>query len=251
MNKPGQILKVYFGVSVTPLWSNILAMFLTVVYVQIILLMGNFMKEKGISADLSRKFIHIGAASWIICWPWFDDSHPTWMLNIFVPLIQSLKLFYKGAIKLDPNDTDVQTMSRTASPKELLYGPLQFCLFMCYLGLFKFRTVEGCILMAASGIGDGIAPLIGRMKGSHHFRLPFGGKKTLEGSIFGVCLGTFVAMCTFPMLCNVPPLQLTYMIKLAAYSTLFEAASPEGWDNIFLPFMMHLTLKYGQCTYDS
>ena len=46
----------------------------------------------------------------------------------------------------DPDDLDVQTMSRSSSPSELLYGPLQFTLFMMYCGTTKFMTIEGTIV---------------------------------------------------------------------------------------------------------
>lgn len=239
----GKILQHHFGLVLTPVWNNILATLLTVAYVHIILLLGDLIKKAGASSDVSRKFVHIGAASWIICWHWFDDSHWTWRLNIFVPFIQGLKLFYKGTFA-DSTDVDVQVMSRQGNPKELLYGPLQFCTFMCYLGLFQFMTLEGCVLMAATGIGDGIAPLIGKLYGDHKYRLPMGGEKTLEGSFFGVFMGTLLASLIFPLVNGLPTLKIYSALKCAILSTLLEAGSPEGFDNVFVPLMMKLILNY-------
>jgi len=67
----------------------------------------------------------------------------------------------QGAILKDPNDIDVRTMSRSSSPNELLHGPLQFTVFMMWVGLNRFMTIEGAILVAALGIGDGIAAIVG------------------------------------------------------------------------------------------
>ena len=54
-------------------------------------------------------------------------------------------------------------MSRSSAPSELLYGPLQFTIFMMYVGTQLFMTLEGAILVAALGIGDGIAPIVGKL----------------------------------------------------------------------------------------
>lgn len=34
-------------------------------------------------------------------------------------------------------------MSRSSSPSELLYGPLQFTIFMMYCGTLQYMTIEG------------------------------------------------------------------------------------------------------------
>lgn len=68
----------------------------------------------------------------------------------------------------------------------LLFGPLQLSLLMVWLGLTKFMTEEAAILLAAVGIGDGIAPLIGNRYGRHVYRMPFSNNKTMEGSVCGV-----------------------------------------------------------------
>ena len=64
---------------------------------------------------------------------------------MLVPTVMSLKLVYKGLILADPMDVDVRIMSRSSSPSELLYGPLQFSVFMIWLGMTKFMTREGMV----------------------------------------------------------------------------------------------------------
>ena len=70
-------------------------------------------------------------------------GHWSWRLNVLVPTVMCIKFFYKGLILADPNDVDVRIMSRSSSPSELLYGPLQFGGFMIWLGITKFMTTEG------------------------------------------------------------------------------------------------------------
>jgi len=143
----------------------------------------------------------------------------------------TVKLFYKGAILRDPNDIDVQTMSRTSSPSELLYGPLFFTIVMTYLGLYKFHTSEAAIVMAALGIGDGIAPIIGTLYGRHRFRTPFGSMKSLEGSIT-VFLGTILGCYLFLWKLNLPLLPLRYSLIYGAVAAVMEACSPGAFDNL-------------------
>jgi len=142
------LLKEYTGMNtdfITPLGNNILCALFTVIYTRCMMDIASrvIMHRLGFHADVSRKFIHVFAGCWILFWPLFDVTHWSWRLNVLVPAVISVKLFYKGAIIADPNDIDVQTMSRSSSPSELLFGPLQFSLFMMYCGTTKFMTIEG------------------------------------------------------------------------------------------------------------
>ena len=106
---------------------------------------------------------------------------------MLVPAIYTIQLFVKGAILKDPNDTDVQTMTRTGSPAELLNGPILFTILMTIVGLKLYRNQLGVVIMACLGYGDGIAPLVGYYFpcGTHYPTFPFGpnDKKTLTGSL--------------------------------------------------------------------
>lgn len=134
-------------------------------------------------------------------------------------------------------------MSRSSSPSELLYGPLQFTLFMCYCGTTKFMTIEGVLLMASLGIGDGIAPIIGRYYGNIKYRIPLGSKKSLEGSFFGVMLGTIGGSYFFIYMLGLPMVDYILLIKVGVIAMVGEAIAPVNWDNVFMPVFIHFTLK--------
>lgn len=163
----------------------------TIVYVKAVIGFCGFCVRRGYLAPrISRKMIHIAAGSWVIFWPLFDQDHWTWKLNVVVPFMYSIQLLVKGIFLKDSSDVDVQTMSRTGSPRELLNGPLCFTLAMTLVGLRLFRTQLGVVVMACLGFGDGMAPLVG-----HYFpfwqypTFPFSGDtKTMSGSV-----GCFVA----------------------------------------------------------
>jgi len=200
-------------------------------------------KRLGFNADISRKFIHVMAGCWILFWPLFDVTHWSWRLNILVPSVMSVKLFYKGFVLADPNDFDVQTMSRSSAPSELLFGPLQFTFLMMYCGTTKFMTMEGALLMASLGIGDGIAPIIGRYYGHIKYRFPLGGEKSVEGSFFGV-LGTVGGSYFFIHMLGLPMIPYQNLIKVGIISTIAEATAPGNWDNITVPLILHLSIKH-------
>jgi dolichol kinase len=171
-----------------PIHQNILVALATVVYVKAVVGSCELLVSKQLlSLMISRKTIHIAAGSLIAFWPLFDTDHWTWKLNVLVPAIYAVQLFVKGAILRDPTDPDVQTMTRTGSPTELLNGPLLFAILMIYVGLELYGTQLGVVILACLTYGDGIAPLVGYYFpcGTHYLTFPFGkdDKKTLMGSL--------------------------------------------------------------------
>ena len=178
-----------------PMYRNLAAALLTVVYVKVVIGLCNWAVSQNILAPkISRKCIHIAAGSWIIFWPIFSKEHWTWKCNILVPAVYTVQLFVKGAIlNVGSSDEDVKTMTRTGSAAELLLGPIFFTILMCIVGLNFFRTQIGVVIMSMLGFGDGIAPLIGYYFPMGYYpTYPFGptDKKTVTGS-----LGFFVASC--------------------------------------------------------
>jgi len=174
--------------SLDPLQQNILAAISTVFYVKAVVGFCDLAVSRQILAPkISRKCIHIAAASLILFWPLFNTDHWTWKLNVLVPAIYTVQLFVKGAILKDPNDQDVKTMTRTGSPAELLNGPIMFTIIMTYLGLEMYRSQLAVVIQSCLGFGDGIAPLVGYYFpcGTHYPTFPFGpnDKKTLTGSL--------------------------------------------------------------------
>ncbi len=102
----------------------------------------------------------------------------------------------------------------------------------------------GALLMASLGIGDGIAPLIGRYYGNIEYRFPLGGKKSVEGSFFGVFLGTVGGSYFFLHMLGLPMVPHENLIKVGIISMVAEATAPGNLDNIFVPVVLHFSLKH-------
>ena len=220
----------------TPLAQNLLATVAVVVYIKgVIAICDRLVVGKRLSPSLSRKIVHIAAGSWLVFWNLYTTAHWTWRLNIGVPLLFTLTLFLKGAIVRDRDDADVRTMSRTGAPYELLLGPLFFTLVMDVVGLAFFRQQVGALMMAAVGVGDGLAPMVGGRLGDKSVRYTLlGREKTLEGSA-AVFVGTWAASWLFLRALGLPQIGSTERHALACVSTVVEAFSPPDVDNLLIP----------------
>jgi hypothetical protein len=87
---------------------------------------------------ISRPMLHMVFSSAVIFWPYFDQSEWSWRLNALVPAVMCSRMVYKGAIVRDPADPDVQNMSLSSSPGDLLFGPCYLALIMWWLGMYQF-----------------------------------------------------------------------------------------------------------------
>lgn len=172
--------------SLKPFHQNLLTSAVTLVYVKSVVSLCDFAVSKEIlSPEVSRKIVHMAAGAWPMFWPYFDETHPSWRLNITVPFLYMLQLS-KSAISGDRDDPLVKTLSRTGDPNELWYGPLFFTLVMNFTGLFAFRERESIYIMSCLGFGDGVAPLIGSWYPYGRYPThPFDekSKKSLTGSL--------------------------------------------------------------------
>lgn len=235
-----------------PLHQNLIACLWTICYVKMVV--GGcdvLLNRRYLSSRLSRKLIHIAAGSWILFWPLFNEEHPSWRLNVTVPAIYSVQLFVKGALIQDPNDPDVQSMSRTGKPIELCKGPLLFTLLMTYCGLYLYMQETGILIMACLGFGDGMAPIFGG--GIYVPALifyptyPFGNhdKKTASGSI-AFFVASMIGIYIFhSALLGEAPLDWSGSMQVAFVAMLVEATTG-AYDNPFIAGSVYFTHQYLQ-----
>lgn len=175
-------------------------------------------------------------------WPLFDASNWGWRLNVTVPVVMTFRLFYKGAILKDPEDEDVRSMSRTSSPSELLYGPIQMTAVMCYVGLREFMSPVGVLIMA-SFVGDWMAAFVGLQYGRYKYRVPFGGEKSIEGTI-GAVVGTIGGICFYSYALGMEIMDWQQLLAYGCISSLAEATSLDNWDNVVLAVAMDVSAKH-------
>ena len=235
-------LRDYLAVpSLSAQWNNICCVLVTVVHVKLSMELATWLGKQGKRRE-SRILVHVSIASTIILWPLYDASDWSWRLNVLVPAVVATRLIYKGLVVQDADDEEVLVMSRSSSPSELLFGPLQLCLIILWLGLTQFMQEEAALIMAAIGVGDGISPWIGSHYGRHLYRMPFAMIKTMEGSVCGVFLGTIVGAYTFLYMLGMPFLPLRIILAVSAVAAVVEGTSPSNMDNFLVTLVMHLSI---------
>lgn len=79
----------------SPVMNNVYATLLTILYVKVVLEFGSYLRARYDVPEMSRKFVHLAACSFVIFWPLFDIGHWGWRLNVTVPVVMSLRLLYK------------------------------------------------------------------------------------------------------------------------------------------------------------
>lgn len=233
-----------FQLDKDPLRNNVMAAVITMLYVHVVIKsMAALVNARLMPPYFSRKVVHIAASCWICFWPLFDDEHITWTLNATVPVVMSIQLFYKGAVKNDAQDPDVVSMSRSGNPNELLQGPLQFTIVMSYIGLKYFMLPEAIYMMAALGFGDGFSAIIGPMFGSKWFNNIFGVTKSAEGT--GACiLATYAGIYIFSKVTGVLEFDDHTARVISGIAGVVEAHSPNNWDNYSVPLSVGLYFWY-------
>lgn len=236
------LLREFLFLDLSPLANNIIASQLMVVVFKIALegicrVYGRFGHS-----DYTRQLTHMLMSASVVFWPLFDTQDWSWRLNVLVPAALMSRYFYKGAVLKDPDDIEVRIVSRTSSPTSLLFGPLQFAVILVWLGLYRFMTEEAAIIAAAIGIGDGLAPMIGKVYGRHNYQMPLASPKTMEGSVVGVFLGTIAGCYLYLYMMGIPLLPLRMVLVYGGIAAVVEGTAPGNLDNLTVPIAIHFSI---------
>jgi phytol kinase len=228
------------NLQLSPLHNNIAVAMAMVLYFKMAIELACWMRFRWEGA-ISRYALHMFFSSLVIFWPYFDQSEWSWRLNALVPAVMFSRLVYKGAILRDPNDPDVQNISLSSSPNDLLFGPLLYAGIMVWLGTYQFMTAEAAIIAAVS-CGDGLAPLIGTRYGRHIFHMPLSNPKTMEGSVVGVFLGSIAGCYFYLYMMGIPLLPLRIILAYAGIGAVAEGTAPGNLDNLTTPLVLHFSI---------
>lgn len=134
-------------------------------------------------------------------------------------------------------------MSRTSSPSELLYGPLQMTLIMSYVGITHFNESQNGAIIMASFVGDAVAAVVGIHYGRLRYKIPLGGVKSVEGSI-GCILGTILGVTFYLHMLDVETMKWQLLVAYGVVSALAEATAWKDWDNFVIFVIMELSTKH-------
>lgn len=200
----------------------------------------------------SRYLWHISLSGLVFFWSFYslENSEWSWKLNTALPAAILLRILYKGWILKDPNDVEVQILSVSSSPSDLLFGPLQAAGSMIYLGLYHFCTTQSAVIAAAL-VGDALAPLVGTRYGRHVYQLnPLARTKTMEGSIV-VFLTTVFMSYVFLHAMDISPVEpLRMVLAYGAIAAVAEATAPSHLDNLVICMVLLASIPHVQTLLD-
>ena len=230
-----------------PWLQDALALVLTVVAIQALVLVNGFLQKKELLPTyITRKIIHIFAAPiFVLCWMLYSGAPASRFFAAVVPLAFIIQFAAIG-FGWREDEAFVKSMSRSGDPRELLGGTMHYAVVMLIVVLLFFTNGSGetvfspaaMIILGALAGGDGLADIIGRRYGGKSFGMG-GSTKTLAGSLAMfvgsalmslALLGAFTLRMPFGLEAFLLP---TLLLSLLA--TIVEALSPRGWDNYLIP----------------
>lgn len=217
--------------------SNWLGILITVVYIFGLIATAELLRHRyGLSRNFTRNMIHIGVGmfSWVI--PFLFTS--PW------PFIAGA-LAFSALTFLDWRFQIFDAMS-SSNPNNL--GTVYFPLIAALVVYFFWDNPP---LMVAALMpltwGDGLAPIIGKKFGRHHYRV-MDSNRTLEGSLgflAAAFLATWLALWIIPGVPELTPIQaILPALTVGIVTTLIEAVSVVGLDNITVTLAAGTVLNF-------
>lgn len=188
-----------------------------------------------VKVEITRKIVHIGTGLLALLFPLLLDNH--WLVLVLcsafaLMLILSLKFHLLPSI----NAIDRRSIGSLAYPVSV-YG--------CYLAydLNGDSYVYYYLPILILAVCDPIAGLTGKRWaiGPYHIA---GAHKTLMGSLMFLCSALLLAAGYFMLFCGaaVDSSFILTVVCVALLSTLAEAVSRDGYDNITIPFAVIMGL---------
>ncbi len=230
-----------------PWLQDVLALVLTVVAIQALVLVNGVLQKKNLLPTyITRKIIHIFAAPiFVLCWMLYAGAPASRFFAAIVPLAFIIQFAAIG-FGWRQDEAFVKSMSRSGDPRELLGGTMHYAVVMLIVVLLFFTNgspgasfvPSAMIILGALAGGDGLADIIGRRFGSRSFGVG-GSTKTLAGSLAmfaGSLLMSLALLALFSLRTGINPGVFVLPVALLSLlATLVEAFSPKGRDNYTIP----------------
>ncbi|SMX45690.1 hypothetical protein [Actibacterium lipolyticum] len=186
-----------------------------------------FAENHGWPAEIQRKIVHISAGGLAICLPWvFADAWPVYLLL-------GLTLGAMIAMRL-PVLSGLGKTLHGVNRKS--YGDFLLVVSVGLVFLFSNGNAVLYVLpLAVLTLADAAAAIAGSTYGKHFFRTE-DGHKSLEGSAVFFLVTLLVCILCFLMLTDIPRENVILLAAaIAVFTTVVEADSWHGFDNLFLP----------------
>jgi phytol kinase len=184
-------------------------------------------KQKVLSGEDSRKFVHIGVSNWwIIAMIFFNNPLYASIAPICFVILNYIS-YKKGMFKV---------MEGERSKKDL--GTVYFAISLLILTIFTFSKGShpyiGALGVLIMGYGDGFAAVFGTKYTKHSFKI-WNNNKTPSGTCAMFIFSFMTAFIVLKIYSPVSALPISVVLALAA--TIIEIFSPLGLDNLSVPLL--------------
>lgn len=185
-----------------------------------------------------RKTLHVSMGSICLSFPWIFQS------GIVVSLLAFLSTSMLWTIRNCKGIILSKLKSVICSKTRKSYGEFYFPFAIAIT--FVLSRGEAFLYLVPIAIltfADASSALFGMKWGKHPFKyLPF--KKSYEGSLAFFVVSFMVSLIGLAWLCNLDTSHILMVSAMvAAFTTLVEAACPEGLDNLLIPLGALIILK--------
>lgn len=226
--------------SMMPPMNNLLGLGLSYVFVFLVLAAAAYLQKRlGISAEVTRKIIHISVSHWWLLLMFFFDN----LLYAVIGPISFIAINY-----LSYRYHLMPAMELKESRKNL--GTVYFPISLLVLVILGFLDViplyAGAVGIFIMGYGDGFASLFGQEYGRNKM-VTWGGTKSSLGTAVMFCMSaavTGIITYFFHPAGRDPATVLMIMFVIAGTATAVEVVTPFGLDNITVPIVA--ALLYGR-----
>jgi len=192
------------------------------------------------SRKVSRKFLHAMIGNLPLIMPFFTD-------NLFPFLVASpfviVTFLASPLCPLNPIKERLRALSDLTEEGHhtgLILYAISYSLLALLFGIKPYVVASGIFPMA---YGDSAAAIIGESRGKHRFKVFEG--KSLEGSLamfLGSLISLIIGMYYFSSIYGFSFYsQIFPVLSVSLITTVAEAISPRGLDNIAIPLLGALT----------
>lgn len=221
----------------TLLESQIFMIFFTLIFLSGLYILLHFVKNKyNVSAELSRKMVHIGLGLTTLSFPWlFVDTWPVWVM-CGVSIVTLLGLRHK---KFRHNlGQALHSIQRTS------YGEICFPISVAILFELAHQIpVFYIVPLLVLTLADAFAAIVGVRYGKSHYDAAEG-IKSIEGSLFFFITAFLCVQIPLLLLSDYANGHIILVaLFIALLITLCEAASWQGLDNLFIPLGAYMVLS--------
>jgi len=130
-------------------------------------------------------------------------------------------------------------VNREGATLGTIYFPISLTLLVIlswWDGLLQLNPYFGAVGVLIMGYGDGFAAVIGSKFGRRTFTVGRT-RKSLEGSLIMFIISFFISLGAFVLLARFSCIILALALLVAFVSTMTEAFTPKGFDNITVPLL--------------